>query len=133
MAGMVNSFLFSCQPVREPGEGGLNQGLLGRDDGLGRGCRTEKCCGHHPPPAHLSSVPVPPRLPDERSIKLGREGESPHQALGESGDALGGETLVPEPFSGSLCLPPSHLYSLTPPRVMDPGGAISPPPIICGP
>lgn len=104
MAGMVNSFLFSCQPVREPGEGRLNQGLLGRGDGLGRGCRTEKCCGHHPPPAHLSSVPVPSRLPDERSIKLGREGESPHQALGESGDVLGGETLVPEPFSGSLSL-----------------------------
>lgn len=63
-ADMVNSFLVSCQPAREVGDGGLNQSLLGRDDGdgSGGGHRTEKCCGRHPPPAHLSSVP--PRLPD---------------------------------------------------------------------
>lgn len=113
---MVNSSLVSCQPAREVGDGGLNQSLLGRDDGdgSGGGHRTQDGEVLWAPPTTRPLVFCPSQAPRQRSTRLGWEGGSPDQALEESGDVLGGDTLLPEPFSGSLCSHPSHIYSPTP-------------------
>lgn len=73
---------------------------------------------HHLPT--FLSAPAPPRLPDEGSPRLGKEGAWINPS--ESGGVQDGDTLVPEPFPvlsswapGSLCSPPGRLLSELPP------------------